>query len=194
MQKFRNSFEAIKTSFENIPGVGGVSVSSRVPGEWKSIPNIKINREGNNDAPKIAYFIGADKNFVKTFELQLLRGRNFSNATDSSAIIINETAAEMLNIKEASGQWVEIPTMAFGGTYFPVNRTTNLPYKARIIGIVKDFNFQSLREKMAPIVLGFQKNPVQSIGYFTSKIETKDIAATLEKMKAVLATIDELFT
>jgi putative ABC transport system permease protein len=189
-EKVRNSSEMVKTAFQNIPDIQEVSVSSRVPGEWKSIPTVKINREGNSAESNIAYFIGADKDFVKTFGVQLLHGRNFNNVADSSAVIINETAAKMLKIKEASGQWVEMPTMALGGSYFPVNRTTNLPYKARVIGIAKDFNFQSLREKMAPIVLGFQKNPVQSIDYFTSRIEAKSVAATLGKMKAVIAKID----
>jgi putative ABC transport system permease protein len=189
-EKVRNSAETIKIAFENISGIQKVSISSRVPGEWKSIPTVKIKREGNSDEFNIAYFIGADKDFVKTFGVQLLHGRNFNNASDSSAVIINETAAKKLNIKEAEGQWVEMPAMALGGSYFPVNRTTNLPFKAKIIGIVKDFNFQSLREKMAPIVLGFQKNPVQSIDYITSRIEVKEVASTLKRMKAILAKID----
>jgi putative ABC transport system permease protein len=44
---------------------------------------------------------GADKDFVKTFEVTLLKGRNFVNDNDSTSIIINETAAKVLGITEA---------------------------------------------------------------------------------------------
>jgi len=60
-----------------------------------------------------------------------------------------------------------------------------------VVGIVKDFNFQSLRDKVAPMVLAYQKNPVHNIDYFTSKISTTNIEATLKRMEAVLHNIDE---
>ena len=118
-----------------------------------------------------------------------LEGKNFSSLNDSSSVIINETAAKLLNIKAVSGQSVEIPTMSFGGSYFPVNES-NQPFKARIIGICKDFHFQSLREKIAPMVLAYQHNPVHNIDYFTARIEGKDIPATLKKMEAALLKTD----
>lgn len=187
--KVRSGAETIKNDFNKIASVKNVTVSSRVPGEWKQIPTIKIKTEGNTEEPKTAYLIGADENFAKTFEMTLLEGKNFSSLHDSTSVIINETAAKLLNIKEVSGQSVEIPAMAFGGSYFPVNES-NQPFKARIIGICKDFHFQSLREKIAPMVLAYQHNPVHNIDYFTARIEGKDVAATLEKMKAAMLKTD----
>jgi putative ABC transport system permease protein len=78
--------------------------------------------------------------------------------------------------------------VAFAGSYF--NLRNNRIFKARVIGIVKDFNFQSLREKIAPLVMGYQYNPVQNIDYFTSKIDSRDVEGTMTKMKDVLAKID----
>ncbi|WP_428654467.1 ABC transporter permease [Runella sp.] len=187
--KVRKGAETIKAEFNKIAGVKTTAVSSRVPGEWKDIPTVKIKTEGNTEEPKVAYLLGADENFAKTFEITLLKGKNFSSLNDSSSIIINETAAKLLNITELSDQWVEIPTMAFGGSYFPVNESKQ-PFKARIIGICKDFHFQSLREKIAPMVLAYQRNPVHNIDYFTARIEGKDIPATLEKMKAAMLQTD----
>jgi putative ABC transport system permease protein len=43
----RRSAETIKTEFGKIPGIKSVSVSSRVPGEWKSIPKVKVKVPGN---------------------------------------------------------------------------------------------------------------------------------------------------
>ena len=105
-----------------IPTVKNVSVTSRVPGEWKTFRTIKIKNIGSTDEPKVAYMFGADKDFVKTFEVKLLKGRNFDTPNDSASIIINETAAKMLGITEPSDQIVEIPAASGGGSFVPLNQ------------------------------------------------------------------------
>jgi putative ABC transport system permease protein len=178
--KIRKSAETIKTEFAKLSQVKDVTVSSRVPGEWKDIPKIKVKKrsaitaQGND-----MYFLGADDQFLKTYQIKLLKGRNFTTGSvaDSSSVIINETAAKQLGITEPSEQLIEIPG--------------DEPFTARIIGIVKDFNFRSLREPVAPMLLGFQKNPVQSIDYFTARIETNNIDETLKRMNSVLHSIDQ---
>ncbi len=184
--KIRAGAETIKTEFNKISTVKNVSTTSRVPGEWKTIPTIKIRPEGNTEEHKISYLLGVDENFAKTFEVSVLQGRNFAGASDSSSIILNETAAKLLNIKEVSGQPIEIPERAMGGSYSLLQK----PFNARVIGIVKDFHFQSLREKIAPMVLVYQNNPVHNIDYFTSRIEGNDIATTMKKMNEVMTKID----
>lgn len=186
--RVRNAASVINSEFSKIPHVKNVSTTSRVPGEWKTIPTIKIRNEGSTDDYKVSYFLGIDEHFAKTFEVQLLRGRNFAGRNDSASVILNESAARILNVTDAAGQMVEVPMLAFGGSYF--NLRNNNVFKARVIGIVKDFNFQSLREKIAPLVMGYQYNPVHVIDYFTSKIDGKDVNQTLEKMQEVLAKID----
>jgi putative ABC transport system permease protein len=47
--KARSNFEAVKTEMSKIPAVKNVSVTSRVPGEWKSFKTIKIK---NQEIPK----------------------------------------------------------------------------------------------------------------------------------------------
>jgi putative ABC transport system permease protein len=187
--KVRRGAETIKTEFQKIPGVKNVSVTSRVPGEWKVIPTIKIRNEGDGQEPLTSYFLGIDKNFSETFGLKILKGRNFSGNNDSAAVLLNETAAKMLAIREPSNQMVEIPSVAFGGSYVPLDSASK-PFRARVIGIVNDFNYKSLREKIEPMVLGFQNNPVHNIDYFTSRVAGNDIPATLKKMNAVLTKID----
>lgn len=178
--KIRSGAETIKTEFEKLPQVKQVSVSSRVPGEWKDMPKVKVKgektvtTEGNE-----MYFLGVDDEFFKTYEITLAKGRNFiaGSPGDSASVIVNETAAKELGIKEPSEQVIEIPL--------------EQPFRARVIGIVKDFNFQSLHQPLAPMVLGFQKNPVQSIDYFTTKVTTNTMAETLKQMDAILRNIDQ---
>ena len=188
--KARSGFEAIKANMSKIPSVKNVSVSSRVPGEWKSLFRVKINIQGKGDDPKIAYLMGADKDFTKTFGLHLTKGRNFINSTDSTSVILNETAAKLLNITEPANQLVDMPSRSRGGSFQPMNEQ-NEPFKARVIGIVKDFHFQSLREKIAPLVLAYNTNPVQMIDYYTVRIDANNIPATLEKLKVPLVKADQ---
>ncbi|MEO8173466.1 MAG: FtsX-like permease family protein [Sediminibacterium sp.] len=182
----RRESHTIQTEFSKIPGVKNVSVTSRVPGEWKTIPTIKVKQEQGSEY-QISYLLGVDEMFEKTFEVKFLNGRNFLNANDSASVILNETAAAMLNIKEASNQIVDIPERAMGGTYRPVQGG---PFKAKVIGIVKDFNFQSLREKIAPLVLAYRNNPVHVIDYYTARIEGRYEASILKQMEIVLTKID----
>jgi putative ABC transport system permease protein len=81
-----------------------------------------------------------DYDYIKTLGIKVTAGRGFSNkfATDSGAAIINQTAAKFLGYSN------------------PLNKVLYdseelVPYK--IIGVVKDFNFNSLRENVTPVVL-----------------------------------------
>jgi putative ABC transport system permease protein len=188
----RANFEAVKNEMSKIPSVKNVCVTSRVPGEWKSIQTVRIKNMGNTDDPKIAYLIGADKDFLKTYEIKLLKGRNFDTPSDSSAILLNETAAKMLNMSEASDETVEIPERSGNGdgNFTPLNRE-NIPFKPRVIGIVKDFHFQTLRNKIEPLVLAYNNNPVMVIDYYSARISANNIKGTLDKLKGVMVDNDK---
>jgi putative ABC transport system permease protein len=76
--KVRNAAAVINAEFSKIPHVKNVSTTSRVPGEWKTIPTIKIRNQGNTDDYKESYFLGVDEHFANTFQVKLLKGRNFT--------------------------------------------------------------------------------------------------------------------
>lgn len=188
--KVRKSAETIKAEFAKLPQVKDVSVTSRVPGEWKNLPKVKVQPAGANTSNRNdMYFIGADETFLKTYEIALVKGRNFyqSNNADSNSVLINETAANILHITNPSGQSIEIPSVNYGSGDFS---SLDKPFTARVIGVVKDFNFQSLREPLAPMVIAYQNNPVHNIDYFTARITSGNESETFKKMDAILHRID----
>lgn len=189
----RRAAPTIVSEIGNLPRVKNVATTSRVPGEWKNLPSVKIRQNGEPDAQKEAFFLGVDEHFAKTFEVELLQGKNFSGTGDSTSVILNETAAKMLNIQEASDQLIEIPAASYGISFNPLRN--DQVFKARVIGIVKDFHFQTLREKIAPLVMAYQQNPIHNIDYFTARIEAGDANQTIKAMESILAKIDpaELF-
>jgi putative ABC transport system permease protein len=185
--KVRRSATSIKHEFEKLPRVTNVSVTSRVPGEWKNLPRVTINKSGAVKANE-AFFIGVDDKFLKTYQVALVRGRNFMDSkSDSSSVMLNETAAKELGITDPTEQVIEIPAVNFGGDLSSLDK----PFRANVIGIVKDFNFQSLHEPLAPMILGYKNNPVHNIDYFTARVTTGDLGETLKRMDAVLRSVDQ---
>jgi len=187
--RVRRAAETIKAEFGKLVGVKSVSVTSRVPGEWKVLPKVKVIKDQSQSTKgEDAYYIAVDDRFLETFEVELKTGRNFSgnNATDSGSVLLNETAARMLGISAPSEQLIQIPSVAFSGNASPLQR----PFQARVIGIVKDFNFQSLREVIAPLIISYQRNPVHNIDYFTARINTASSTQLLKDMESVLREID----
>jgi putative ABC transport system permease protein len=189
--KARSNFEWVKNEMSKIGAVKHVSASSRVPGEWKSITRVKVKKEGAEGLHNVAYTIAADKDFLATYEIELVKGRNFVNENDTSSILINEAAAKILGIKDVSDELVDIPQVARNNFFTPLYDDVNASFKPRVVGIVKDFHFQSLRMKIEPLILTYNDNPIFPIDYYSVKIQPQNIQATLDKLKAVMVANDE---
>ncbi|WP_166437249.1 FtsX-like permease family protein [Niastella caeni] len=184
----RNGAERIKTEYARLAGVKSVCVTSRVPGEWKTLPKVKLQKSGSQ-APEneTMYYIAADDQFLRTYNVGLQHGRNFMQAEgDSTALLVNEAAAHMLGIKEPGEQPVDVSGIQFSGEFTAFVR----PMQLRIVGIVKDFNFQSLREPLAPMVIGYKNNPIHAIDYFTAKVAAGNMRKTIKQMETVLHQVD----
>jgi putative ABC transport system permease protein len=81
---------------------------------------------------------------------------------------------------------VEIPAVSFSGNA----QTLQQPFRAGLIGIVKDFNFQSMRDRVAPMILAYRNNPIHSIDYFTARIRQSGSESILKGMEKVLHDVD----
>jgi putative ABC transport system permease protein len=110
-----------------------------------------------------------DENYIQTLGMHLSKGRNFFKqyGSDSSAMIINETAAK-----------------AFGWGANPLGHTVTRPgdngqvSTYTVVGIVKDFHFSSLHDLITPLVMTLGGN-----GTVIVKVKTGDMASVLASMK-----------
>lgn len=187
--KVRGGAATIKAEYARLAHVKEVAITSRVPGEWKNLMQVKVRKEGITPAEGMdSYFLGTDESFISTFQIHLLQGRNFnpSAPADSAAILLNETASKSLGITEPSEQLIEIPAINNAGSPSPLEK----PMKVRVIGIVKDFHFQSLHQTIAPMILAHAKNPIQNIDYFTVRLSGTDVTQTISQMESILHSID----
>jgi putative ABC transport system permease protein len=99
-----------------------------------------FNWEGKKEGTDALFqLLFVDEDYAKTFQLQLKDGRFFSNefSTDNSAIVINETAAEIIGFKDPVGKTL----------------TNSQGLKFTIIGVVKDFHYQSLHTRIEPLIM-----------------------------------------
>ncbi len=156
----RAQFQTMKNEFEQITGVESVGVSSRVPGEWKNITTTYFrNVNGDPNDSLRSYFMGFDEDMLNTFKFELVAGEFFgaNQIVDSTGVILNETAAKALGLDDPVGSTI-------------IASTSRAKIRTRVVGVLKDFHFQSLHEKVAPLVIGAWNNPIRSIDYFTLKV------------------------
>lgn len=179
----RNSFEAIKHEFSQLPEVKSVCVSSRVPGEWKDLPMVGVYAEGQRDksGPDMIY-LGADQDFLNTYGVKLLEGSNFSGMpTDTSRVLINRLAAAQLGLSDPVGQWIEIPYVNWTGEYERFDH----PVRVQVAGVVDNFQVEDFRQTLKPLVLGCWNNSIQNIDYYTLRISSSNWAQTLATLRSI---------
>lgn len=185
-RELRNKFEAVKREFSQVPEVQSVSVSSRVPGEWKRFPIASVNQLGESTSRDMI-FVGIDQDFLDTYQIQLKEGRNFSTSpADSAKVILTQLAVEELGLTNPIGQVIEIPTVAFGGQIEQQEK----PFRAEVIGVVDNFYFESFRKKMMPLIFANNNNPIHNIDYYTLRIKTSNWSNTLAELRRINAEFD----
>jgi putative ABC transport system permease protein len=121
-----------------------------------------------------AYVVWADENFLPTYQINLVNGRNFSRefSTDvENGIIVNEAAVKEFGWKT--------PKEALG-------KKLQFGQEKRVIGIVKDFNFASLHDQVKPLVIGF--NPDQGTT-MSLRLKTENLSSTMNELEAAWKTL-----
>ncbi|MGB3468957.1 MAG: FtsX-like permease family protein, partial [Cyclobacteriaceae bacterium] len=176
----RRQFRTVKDQFEKIPGVERVGVSSRVPGEWKTINEVfakPLSNEWEGTDSLKAYYMGFDEGMMDTYRFVLRDGSYFSgNEGDSTNILINEAAALAMGLADPVGTTIRIKSHH---SYWRAD------YRAKVIGVLKDFNFKSLHNKIDPIIIAPWNNPVRPIDYFTLKLAAGNTQQVIEHATVV---------
>jgi len=111
-----------------------------------------------------------DYDYIPTLAMELVEGRNFSKSfgADSSAVIINESAAALIGFKDPIGKKI-----------YTSNGTPGTTVDYTIIGVVKNFNFESLRRNVGPLCmrLGYNK---WTAAYRIDPAHTSNLIAQIE--------------
>ena len=168
----RSSFEAMKQELETIPGVVSAATSSRVPGGFGIEQVYSRALESGSEDTLQTYFMSFDEDMLDLYDLKLAAGSNFTGnkGVDSLSVLINETAAEALNLDNPVGSFLDI-----SGVDDPI----------KIAGVLEDFHFQSMHQDTAPIIIGYWANPIRVIDFFSIKMAGNDLQGTIGQIKEV---------
>lgn len=163
-KNLRQKYDVMKKELLLLSSVSSVTCGSHRPFthistiDWESLDKSKYVRLSFTD-------VGYD--YLETFGLELAEGRFFSReySLDKRNYILNETAVKQMAFDNPLGQEIEI-----------------FEKKGIVIGVVKDFHFESLHSEIRPLVLKFA---VGGQTYLYAKIESANLDETIKDIEAV---------
>ncbi len=146
--RFRKDFSPLRDQLLQVPGIANASASDGIPGIVPVLTNYWEEGESMDNALLITENRVRD-DFIGTFGIDLLEGRNFDLRLDGphGKFILNETAARMLGIGDD-----------------PLGKVIHVyEYTDTVIGIVHDFYFSSPEDSIGPLVLTRYASPYRFI-------------------------------
>jgi putative ABC transport system permease protein len=138
-----SSYDLFRNELLRNPDIKDVARSSRIPTGRLLDAMGASTFVGDSSRPVTAdiKFVAADYDFIPTYGVHVVAGRNFSRSygTDTSNFILNEAAISAIGWRS--------PEQAIGRD-FKYAQT-----KGKVIGVIGDFHFESLHQKIVPIIL-----------------------------------------
>ncbi|HEX4852048.1 MAG TPA: FtsX-like permease family protein, partial [Puia sp.] len=140
----QQKYLSFKERASKMPGIVIIDRSTEAPHAMNFEATDAIDWQGKEKNSSVAFrpaSVGFD--FVKLMNLKIVQGRDFSslNQTDSSdAFLVNEEAVKEMGMKDPIGKWVSA-----------YNK------RGHIIGVLKDYHTQSLREPIKPVIMDIKE-------------------------------------
>jgi len=157
----RKNYEAVKADLMQNPDIVSATITIGVPGGVVASDAIQLVTDSGRKTLTVR-MIYTDHDYIKTMGMEIVQGRDFSRemSTDiNQAFIINEAAVRTLQLEE------------------PLNTRFEWDKKqGRVIGVVKDFQFQSLKEEINPLVIHIWTSNTY---VFALRIRSDDIPSSL---------------
>jgi len=160
--------DVLKQYLKQLPGVVSTTMSSYQPtGDIRLKTGLFPDQTIDIKKDVLTEFWTVDEDYIKTMGIKLIDGRNFSKqmATDTAAIIVNEAFVKKYNHKDPLSQTV----------YRDFDKVR--PY--HIIGIVKDFNFESLHANITPLALVYEPDN----GAINVRLHTGSLSALMSQIE-----------
>ncbi|MCQ6956889.1 ABC transporter permease [Mucilaginibacter aquariorum] len=174
--ELKDQAKVFKQELAELPGVKSATMTGFLPTNgWR---NTRIYFKDASFDQKKSLFPQSwevDADYIPTMDMKMAAGRNFSKEmmTDSSAVILNEAAAKFLGFSDPINKTIY---QSSGG-----DRKGSAPNvkECHIIGVVKNFHFNSLREKIEPVVMTLGQNS----GALGIRVSTTNITALMGQIK-----------
>jgi ABC-type antimicrobial peptide transport system permease subunit len=161
-------YEIFKDAALKMPGIQSVTRISNTPTNFGSTTG-GVNWDGKNPNLNVEFTqVSVGYDFVRTMKLKIVDGRDYSKnfATDSIGYIINEASLKRIGYADPIGK----PLTMWGK-------------KGKIVGVLKDFHFNSLHDPINPLIIRLREDEkFGNILVRTQPGQTKLALATIEKL------------
>ena len=153
----------------------GIKIASYTNNSFPGMDNTTIIRKKGNDVDHLVGKYYADWDHLSVMKFELLNGRFFSRefATDSMAAVINEAAVKEYGFENAVGEEL-------------LDFNSETPETLHIVGVVKDFNFETLHSKVRPLVIRLEDISRNLLVRYEG--DPKQVISTIETQWKALAT------
>jgi putative ABC transport system permease protein len=175
-----NKAPVLKQDLVSHASISNVTVSSSVPNANMYGTIGAVGRLGTKpeEVGHMFYHVFADTDFMTTYDMKLLAGRNFSKdlSTDANSLILTEAAIKVLGFQS--------PAEA-------VNQRILYMGEKTIVGVIKDFHQYSVAKEVIPIILHLMENNEDYIArkYFSAKVTTDRLGQTIASIERMYKTL-----
>jgi putative ABC transport system permease protein len=168
-----NQAKAFKEEVTKLPGVVNATMTGFLPtSDWRNDSPLFPDPTLDQKRAVSTQIWVADEQYIPTLGIEMAKGRNFSSQflTDSTAVIINQAAAKLFGFDDPLNK-----DLYYLNDFKDKNNVTIY----HIIGVVKDFNFNTLHEHVTPLVLLYGKNT----GKMALRINTRQISSLISQIE-----------
>jgi putative ABC transport system permease protein len=174
--ELNNQAKLFKQKVKEIPGVINATMTGFLPTSgFKSTSIYYRDATLNEKTSMFPQNWQVDEDYVPTLDMKMAAGRNFSKdmPTDSAGVVINQAAAKFLGFKDPVNS---IIYRSMGSQHDMAHMK-----QYRILGVVKDFNFNSLHENVTPVILTLADDN----GGLSIRVNTDNLTSLLAQITSV---------
>ena len=167
--------ERYKSQLSGYANVLNTSKSSSVPGRRVAGSFFRAHGDDTSHGRSAMNKIVVDREFISTYGLELVEGRDFSKDMMNDGegeLILNEAAMRHFGWTSCAGKEVE--------NIWPQGGEVKVEYRGEVVGVVKDFHYQSLHHQIEPLIITTVEKWFE---YFAIRIRSDDVAGTLGFLK-----------
>ena len=168
--------EAFKEELEKLSQVASVGACNVMPGGVYA--GLSFRKQGQNE-PLVGNGVFVDNDFTECLEMEMVAGRDFDDRFfDSLSVVLNETAVRELGLTNPIGQRLisNDPGLIQGDA-------PSIEYE--VIGVVKDYHFQSLHQTIAPVYIFRNNNPNGANNLITARMQRGDPQVALAAIESL---------
>jgi putative ABC transport system permease protein len=170
--ELKQQFRSLKTELEGNPNILSVTAASSIPTHIGNTNPILWEGKETSEPASIK-FVVTEHDYVKTFDMEILQGRDFSRdyETDMNNFIINQEAVELMKLESPLGKQIQF-----------------MGVTGEIIGVVKDFHFRHVKYEIIPLILTIHPRNYDYFHKFVFvKLRPTEIPQSIEYVRTVCA-------